>query len=180
MQHLVVVTAILYVGMLAAVFSRVRVRPQKSISYHIAQTAGTIQLARWVMVAIHVLLLLWLLGWAAGALQLRWDFIAAFSLACVFGALSGIVPYTGTEEQMRLHDAFAWMYAVLIVMLDAMLVVQTTHAVTKVVLLAFTAIQGFIFFTFFSYRPSRKYFLYTQVLFMSLFSVALVLTTYIQ
>lgn len=180
MQHLVILTAVLYATLLGFVFWRTPVRSDKSISFHVAQYPVTILAARWVMVVMHLLLFVWLWGWAVTALELRWDVVIAFTLACVLGALSGIVPYTGSAEQMRLHNAFAWMYAVLVLMLSASLFASSENFTAQVLLFTVTAIQGGIFFLFFQYPPSRKYFLYFQTLFMGVFAGALIIATYVR
>lgn len=180
MQHLIIIVAGLYLALLAVLFLRVPINSHKSISFHVARTEVTIQLARWVMIAAHLLLLGWLVGWAIAELQLSWDFLIAFGLLCVFGALSGIIPFNGGVEQMRLHNAFAWMYVVLILTVDAMLFASTSGQPTQTLLLLVTALQGFVFLLFFSYRPSRRYFLFLQIAFLGLFWGALTAVTYLR
>lgn len=179
MEHLVLIVLGLHVGMIALVLGGTSIHLRKSLSAHIAQTTWATGLGRWTMCLMHVLLIVWLWTWAVPVLHVAWDFVITFMLACTFGALSGIVPFKGREEQMRLHDAFVWMYAVLILMLAAMLFARAAQPVQQVILAAITTIQAGIFFLFFSYRPSRAYFLPLQVIFLVLFDVALLTVTYL-
>lgn len=179
MQHLALLAAVTYGGFLWWLFSVVPITRTKSVSWHIARTTQAIEVARWVALTMNVSILVWLFGWAAGALSLSWDFILILTIASICSIAAGWIPYKGERSRMELHNAFAWMYSVLVLVVNVMLFSRASSVLEFIILLGIAGYQGFVFFMMFSYKPSRNYFLYMQVGFMLLSPLALVAVSYL-
>ncbi len=165
-------------GLIVWLLLSVPITPQKSVSIHIAKTAQTTRMAKWMLIGIHVALLFWVWGWAYWALSTGIVFSLVMTFVCVFGVIVGIVPYSGTIEQKRMHDMFAWLYSIPLLMTTLMLVSRVSMSWQMIVLAVMALVQAAMFYLFLSYRPSRRYFLWMQISYLTLANLAFVIASY--
>ena len=178
MQHTILVAGVVFIVLLVMILKRVPVELGRSLSVHIAKSEDTIRLTQYMLPVVNMLVLIWLWGWAYSALETGIVFSLTLTLACIFGVMVAIIPYKGSWEQKRMHDAFAWLYSVPLLMSGLMLF-SKAQGIQVILIIGAILAQAGIFFLFFSYRPSRKYFFPMQTTYLLLFGMILLVMTYV-
>jgi hypothetical protein len=77
------------------------------------------------------------------------------------------------------HTFFAWTYALLLLPLAVAFIIESESSVAKILIAALLAWQVIALSLFLFYKPSRKYFLYYQLSYITAFAMILLVVSYV-
>ncbi|MFZ1249164.1 MAG: hypothetical protein WAQ24_02485 [Candidatus Saccharimonadales bacterium] len=152
--------------------------PKLSLSLHIAKSKKTIRLARGIIPIASTASVVWFLfGYAAQ--QDTSAFIRTlFILAGVSSSIAGVISYDHIRRNQIVHNVAAWTYAGLIGLIDLIGVTWVSNvALGRTVSVLGVAQLGLILM-YLLYRPAHRYFFQLQLVYVGIFSLALLLVAY--
>ncbi len=178
MQHLILIAFAFWILLTPFVLRHVPRDSRKSLSEHIATTKMTILVGRLAISLTALAVLFWYLFWYA---TLHSNDTQQFLVVavCVSAMLLANTPYHKGTTAGRLHDIFAWTYAVLLLPLVITFVVTSDSIFAKVLMTILLTWQVIAFGLFLFHKPTRKHFLYYQLSYISAFVFVLLVATYV-
>lgn len=162
--------------MTSVVLYDVGVTPRLSLSQHIAKSSRTILFGKIGLTLGGIFFLLALLGYVMTKYQLGAWFVVVVSLATVLGTATGYLPYDISKQQNLMHDICSYGYVVLNPVILLMIFVMLPSGYLRAGYVTGLIFQLIAISVLVLFRPARKYFLFGQIIFLSIFALLLVVS----
>lgn len=162
--------------MTGAVLHTVGVTQRRSLSEHIAKSPRTILFGKIGLTLGGLFFLLALLGYVSSKYQLDVWFAGIVILAGILGTATAYLPYNISKRQDFVHDVCSYGYVVLNPIILAIICMVLPDGYLRIGYEVGLLMQVIMIGVLVLSRPARRYFLFGQIAFMSIFALLLIVS----